>query len=183
MSLKAGGGNRGTIFSTLTYSVDMMAVVEECMWWVGEWEVVVLWWCVLLDGSKVLRKLKTPHRLQGVASGWIRNRTGWKLTIQAPTCVLFPASIIGCSCMQPSSSPMHCTTTQSFCELYTLLQPRHLCNHAPLVLYLGVSVQPNTRISRLYTYTVHRLFDTLANTPITAGNQSRGTTWLLCVGF
>jgi hypothetical protein len=29
MSLKAGGGNLGTIFSTLTYSEDMMAVFGE----------------------------------------------------------------------------------------------------------------------------------------------------------
>jgi hypothetical protein len=28
MSLKAGGGNLGMIFSTLTYSVDMIAVME-----------------------------------------------------------------------------------------------------------------------------------------------------------
>jgi hypothetical protein len=42
MSLKAGGGNLGTIFSTLTYS-DMIVLVGVRIWGVRGIVVVVLW--------------------------------------------------------------------------------------------------------------------------------------------
>lgn len=69
MSLKAGGGNLGTIFSTLTYS-DMMAELGRRY---GIVESEVLW---LLGDSKVMQ-LKTPHTIASVDRARMRAESGW----------------------------------------------------------------------------------------------------------
>jgi hypothetical protein len=82
MSLKAGGGNLGTIFSTLTYS-DMIAMVG--------WRA---WGCEGCCGGSIVdeKTAQTCFRsgLRNRANGPLRNRTGCSLTKQPTTCILLP---------------------------------------------------------------------------------------------
>lgn len=66
MSLKAGGGNLGMTFSTLTYSADMIAVVEVKSW--GEGYVMVLWW----TEAKLKKHLANASSCRSRASGLLR---------------------------------------------------------------------------------------------------------------
>jgi hypothetical protein len=82
MSLKAGGGNLGTTFSTLTYS-DMIAMVG-CR----------AWGCEGCCGGSIVdeKTAQTCFRpgLRNRANGPLRNRTGCSLTKQPTTCILLP---------------------------------------------------------------------------------------------
>jgi hypothetical protein len=82
MSLKAGGGNLGTTFSTLTYS-DMIAMVG-CR----------AWGCEGCCGGSIVdeKTAQTCFRsgLRNRANGPLRDRTGCSLTKQPTTCILLP---------------------------------------------------------------------------------------------
>jgi hypothetical protein len=63
MSLKAGGGNFGTTFSTLTYSAeDMIAVLGGEEWRVRDSVVV---WRVKFCGCRKRKHLLAPATMQG----------------------------------------------------------------------------------------------------------------------
>lgn len=72
----------GTSFSTLTYSVDMTAVVKDvccgCEGYCG----------VVIAGEKTTQR---GRLMLTRASGALRDGIGGSLTIQPTTCFLFPA--------------------------------------------------------------------------------------------